>query len=194
MRRPFIFTSLGVVRGESKRGNRKCGPENLIQTMYTLNRCHILQHLIWIFTVCQGFSMGFQSEGIWATAWQNQQNGICTQRRLRSAGASAQSDQSSLSAWRNLWSLATHWTHSEGSDQTGLIWVLSGHTSFYWFCHVQSFKIRIFHLFVSSDTIPTPTPPANLKTKSIRPSYCNRNWRLPPWGQWKTRKDGKALL
>ena len=28
MRRPFIFTSLGVVRGESKRGNRKCGPEN----------------------------------------------------------------------------------------------------------------------------------------------------------------------
>ena len=28
MRRPFIFTSLGVVRGESKRGNRKCGLEN----------------------------------------------------------------------------------------------------------------------------------------------------------------------
>ena len=28
MRRPFIFTSLSVVRGESKRGNRKCGPEN----------------------------------------------------------------------------------------------------------------------------------------------------------------------
>ena len=28
MRRPFIFTSLGVVGGESKRGNRKCGPEN----------------------------------------------------------------------------------------------------------------------------------------------------------------------
>ena len=28
MRRPFIFTSLGVVKGESKRGNRKCGPEN----------------------------------------------------------------------------------------------------------------------------------------------------------------------
>ena len=29
MRRPFIFTSLGVVKGESKRGNRKCGPENM---------------------------------------------------------------------------------------------------------------------------------------------------------------------
>ena len=31
---------------------------------------------------------------IWAAAWQNQQNGLCAQRRLRSAWASAQSDQS----------------------------------------------------------------------------------------------------
>ena len=30
----------------------------------------------------------------WASAWQNQQNDLCTQRRLRSAWASAQSDQS----------------------------------------------------------------------------------------------------
>ena len=55
-----------------------------------------------------------------ATKW------VCAQRRLRSAWASAQSDQSSLSAWRNLGSLATHWAHSEDSDQTG----------FCWFCHV----------------------------------------------------------
>ena len=39
-----------------------------------------------------------------ATAWQNQQNDLCTQRRLRSALASAQSDQS----LRCLGSLATH--------------------------------------------------------------------------------------
>ena len=31
---------------------------------------------------------------IWAASWQNQQNGRCAQRRLRSAWASAQSDQS----------------------------------------------------------------------------------------------------
>ena len=31
---------------------------------------------------------------IWAASWQNQQNGLCTQRRLRSACSSAQSDQS----------------------------------------------------------------------------------------------------
>ena len=42
---------------------------------------------------------------------------------------------SSLSAWRKLGSLATHWTHSEDSDQTGrmsrLCWVFAGgHTHF----------------------------------------------------------------
>ena len=31
---------------------------------------------------------------IWTASWQNQQNGNCAQRRLRSAWASAQSDQS----------------------------------------------------------------------------------------------------
>ena len=57
---------------------------------------------------------------------------VCAQRRLRSAWASTQSDQSSLSAWRNLRSLATHWAHSEDSDQTvrmpRLIWVFAGRT------------------------------------------------------------------
>ena len=37
----------------------------------------------------------------------------CAQQRLGSAWASAQSDPSSLSAWRKLGSLATHWVHSE---------------------------------------------------------------------------------
>ena len=51
----------------------------------------------------------------------------------RSAWASTQSDQSSLSAWRKLGSLATHWAHSEDSDQTGrmprLIWVFADLTA-----------------------------------------------------------------
>ena len=37
-------------------------------------------------------------KNIWAILWQNQQNRMCTQVRLRSAWASAQSDQSSLCA------------------------------------------------------------------------------------------------
>ena len=87
---------------------------------------------------------------IWASTWQNQW--LCAQWRLRSAWASAQSDQSlslgispvwsvsSLSAWRNTGSLATHWVHSKDSwsawastlEQTGqtprLIWVFAGRT------------------------------------------------------------------
>ena len=49
--------------------------------------------------------------------------------------------ESSLSAWRNLGSLATHWAHSEDSDQTGrmprLIWVFAGRT-----CHFVGFVMR----------------------------------------------------
>ena len=72
----------------------------------------------------------------WAASWQNQQNDKCAQRRLRSAWAftQSQSDQSSLSAWRKLGSLATHWARSENSDQTGrmprLIWVFAVRSRF----------------------------------------------------------------
>ena len=48
----------------------------------------------------------------WAATWQHQQNDLFTQG-LRSAWASAQSDLSLLSTWRNLGSLNTHWAHSE---------------------------------------------------------------------------------
>ena len=47
----------------------------------------------------------------------------------------------SLSAWRKLGSLATHWPHSEDSDQTGgmirLIWVFTGRTG-----HFLGFVVR----------------------------------------------------
>ena len=62
---------------------------------------------------------------------------ICAPSEDWSAWASAQSDQSSLSAQRKLGSLATHWAHSEDSHQTGhmprLIWVSAGCTC--WSCH-----------------------------------------------------------
>ena len=87
-----------------------------------LPRCHVYSDR----------TLVHHNKNICAASWQNQQNGMCAQRRLRSAWASAQSDQSSLSAWRKLGSLATHWAHSEDSDQTGrmsrLIWVFSGRT------------------------------------------------------------------
>ena len=49
-----------------------------------------------------------------------------------SLGISPVWSESSLSVWRKLGSLATHWVHSEDSDQTGwmprLIWVFAGRT------------------------------------------------------------------
>ena len=54
---------------------------------------------------------------------------MCVQQKLRSACASAQSDQSSLSAWRNSGLLAMHRAPSEDSDQPAhprrLIWVFA---------------------------------------------------------------------
>ena len=48
---------------------------------------------------------------------------------------------SSLSAWRNIWSSATHWVHCKDADQTGqmtrLIWVFTGHTD-----HFVGFVVR----------------------------------------------------
>ena len=73
---------------------------------------------------------------------------LCTQRRLRSAWGSAQSDQSSLSARRKLGSLATHWAHNQDSYQTGhmprLIWVFPGRT-----CHCAGFVMRRLMYFLT---------------------------------------------
>ena len=66
--------------------------------------------------------------------WQNQQNGLCTQRILRSAWAC---DQSSPAAWRNLGSLASYWARSKdwsdwANNQADLSLRLE-HRSFCWF-------------------------------------------------------------
>ena len=75
----------------------------------------------------------------------NQQNDMCAQRRLRLAWASTQSDQSLLSTWRKLGSLAAHWAHCKDSDQTGrmprLTRVFAGRT-----CHLGGF-VMLSHVW-----------------------------------------------
>ena len=83
---------------------------------------------------------------------------LCTQRRLRSAWASTQSDQRLCSLHEEIWVLTyplvagirpvwsvsslSAWAHSLYSDQTGrmprLIWVFAGRTLIFWFCHVAA--------------------------------------------------------
>ena len=66
----------------------------------------LMCRLIWVFAEHQYHFLDFAVFGsngifwkaIWAIAWQNQQNDLCTPRRLRSDLASTQSDQTSLCA------------------------------------------------------------------------------------------------
>ena len=59
---------------------------------------------------------------IWAAAWQNQQNDLCVQWRLRSNWADVQSDQS-LGLW------------SDEADAQPDMSLRLAHRSFCWFCH-----------------------------------------------------------
>ena len=52
----------------------------------------------------------------WAATWQNQQNECAPSEDSISLGIRPVWSESSLSAWRNLGSLATYWVHSEDSD------------------------------------------------------------------------------
>ena len=76
----------------------------------------------------------------------NQQNDICTQRRLRSAWISAKSDQSSLCAHCVAKGPSYLHANSEDSDQTGqmprLIWVFAGCT-----CHFVGFVMRYYFVW-----------------------------------------------
>ena len=66
---------------------------------------------------------------------------MCPAKTHISLGIRPVWSESSLSTWRKLWSLATHWVHSEDSDQPGrmhrLIWVFTGCT-----CHFAGFVMR----------------------------------------------------
>ena len=57
---------------------------------------------------------------IWAASWQNQQNDCAPSKDSDQPGFKfTESDQSSLSAWRKIGSLATQWTHSKDSITLG---------------------------------------------------------------------------
>ena len=85
----------------------------------------------------------------WAAAGQNQQYGMGAQLRLRSAWAFRQSDQSSLSIWRNIGPLTTYWAHgedwSESADAQADLCLRWAHMSFCWFCCAVA---RVFFVFV----------------------------------------------
>ena len=104
-------------------------------------------------------TMNYYDSHIGAASWQNKQNGMCAQRKLRSAWASAQSDQSlrcvlsgpkgpklSSCGQRRLWSdcadaqadlrLWSDWADAQAD--LSLRWA---HMPFCWFCHEAAHMI-----------------------------------------------------
>ena len=104
-----------------------------LQVVQNLIRRDILQHLICVYTVYLGTknrTLGTNRLSsitvIWATGWQNQQNDVSPAKTQISLGIRLVWSEFSLSAWRKLGSLATHWVHSE--DWSDWADVFAGHT------------------------------------------------------------------
>ena len=93
--------------------------------------CHEGTHFVLHYLCSLLVSIFFSTQV--AASWQNQQNGICTQRRLRS--------ESSLSAWRKLGSLATQWAHNKDwADAQADLSLHWAHMPRCWFCWLYKFE------------------------------------------------------
>ena len=131
--------------------------DELTELIYSLSQMtNILQHLSHLMTK--------------PTKW------LCTQQRLRSAWASAWCDQSSMSTWRKLGSLATHTAHSENSDRTGrmprLIWIFAGCTVI---LLVLSWGSSFLHLDMSHHVCYILTLMQDVISKRILINLCTIN-------------------
>ena len=92
----------------------------------------------------------------WAASWQNQQNGMCAQRRLRSAWASAQSDQSFAVRMKKAWVLsyplsAKRKVLSDWADAQADLSLRWAHRQLCWFCHEAAqtaLSRKPFYLFI----------------------------------------------
>ena len=85
---------------------------------------------------------------------------VCPAKTQISLGIRPVWSESSLSAWRKLGSLATHWVHSEDSGQTG--WM-----PFRWFCHEAA------HIVLC------------LLWQKFYENYSDHLWHHPLIFQWK---------
>ena len=112
---------------------------------------------------------------------------MCAQRRQISLDIRPVWSESSLSAWRNLGSLATHWVHSEDwSDWADVLDDLSlrwAHMPLSWFCHeAAQFLILILIAncsrspFKKNMYYPTVYFSSIAKNSNARNSW--RTWRI----------------
>ena len=148
-----LFTNIYTTKSvnmiwKANNGKRPWHGEN-IQNRWDWQNIKICLTKTWLPFYCELWP---QTGTIGAASWQNQQTGMCAQRRLRWAWASAQSDQSlrclheeMKKAWFLSYPLSTQrtlirlWAHSElwfdwadAQADLGLRWT---HMPLCWFCH-----------------------------------------------------------
>ena len=133
----------------------------------------------------------------WAATWQYQQSGVCAQRSLRSAWASAQSDQSLRCPHEESLS------HKLPIEQTAktLIrlggcpgWSESplGAHSFCWFCHVVAQMDQILKIFNSCCTVRLDNE--SLSNDFLCPMRPNKAKLLPKGSRSKMKPDNRVFL
>ena len=95
-------------------------------------------HFLW-FKLCHHIIVTLN----WATSWQNQQNGMCAQQKLRSAWVSTQSDRVFPVCMKKAWVLTYPLSARRRfwSQLPKLIWVFAGHTVIL-FCHKARASIK----------------------------------------------------
>ena len=114
--------------------SRQTWLENRIHTVdyATVSCLQILEYVSLPFLFSFILFSKFYNIYIWAATWQNQQVSVRPAKTHISLGIRPVWSESSLSTWTNIGSIATHWAHSEDSDQTRrmprLIWVFAGRT------------------------------------------------------------------
>ena len=117
---------------------------------------------------------------------------MCAQRRLRSAWASAQSDQSSLCAQWVVKNPSFLHVDSEYSDQTWrmhrLIWVFAGRT-----CHFVGFVVRrLTCFFILVTGVPMDCPLCSVSSQVGRTQTISSVMGLVEIKSWRSR-DGETV-
>ena len=126
---------------------------------------------------------------IWASAWQNEQNDMCVQRRLRSAWTSAQSGWSVFAIrmkthWvlSYMYPLSTQrrfWPVADAQADLSLHWA---HRSVCWFCHAKA------HIIIITSSIMDIMVLIHKIGESLRNTFVHFLWSLAdikfsPWFQ-----------
>ena len=118
--------------------------------MLTLQIQHPEHHVLLLFISQEKWCFSQLLVFKWAATWQNQQNGMRTQQRLRSGWAFVQSDQSLRCVLNEKLRTQTFFMRTAKTDQTGLmprlIWVFAGCT-----CYFVSFvmlRLKYGYVFV----------------------------------------------